>query len=138
MTVHHHCEVPGDLGQRRRAAMEAARDEAIRAAAGSDPDSWRPALGTCTYGAGCLSLALAGRVDQVGLEQLRVLGRELKYLASAELVIDCSGLTSCEPAVARALGRLRIQCLTAGATVELYEAPEALATEIRSVAGEFG
>lgn len=111
--------------------MDAARAEAIRGPSGVDPDSWPPAaLGTCTYGPGCLALALAGRFDQVGLERLRLLGHEVKTLARAELVIDCSALTSCEPALARVLARLRVQCLAAGATVEIDETPDALATEL--------
>ena len=130
LSAHQHCDVAGDLSQRRRAAVKVARDEAIRAQAGIDPDSSQPALGTCTYGPGCLSLALAGRFDRTGLERLQALGRRLKHLAHTELVIDCSALTSCEPALARALARLRIQCLTAGAIVELYEPPEALANEL--------
>lgn len=128
--AHRHCDVVGDLARRRRAALEAARDEAVRARGGVPPDSREPAVGTCIYGPGCLALALAGTCDRAGLERLRALGPDLRHLAHAELAIDCSALTSCEPALARALGRLRIQCLTAGATVELYEPPEALAAEL--------
>lgn len=128
--IHQSCEVAGSVGQRRNAAMEAARAEALRAQNGVDPDSWPPGVGTCTYGPGCLALALAGELDQVGLERLRSLGQDVRKLAHTEFVIDCSALTGCRPAVARILARLRIQCLTIGASVELYGVPETLAADI--------
>lgn len=119
-----------DVNQRRRDGVAAAREQAGRMSRGLDPDPWDPGLGTCEFGPGRIALALAGDFDRVGLERLAVLCRELPRLASAELVIDCRALSSCGPALARALARLRIQCLTAGAIVELHHPPELLAADL--------
>lgn len=120
----------GDLDERRRQALAAALTEATGAATAADPDSWAPSIRGHRYGEGCLALALAGTFDRVGVERVHALALELDVLAAVELSVDLSELRDCTPALARALGRLRIRRLTAGARVELYSPPRELAAEM--------
>ncbi len=123
-------DVVGDLAERRRHAISEAVAEACSAHTPSDPDSGVPAIAMRTYGPGCLALALAGTFDRAGIERLRTLAPTVDGLVRVELVVDLSRLTSCRPALARALAQLRIRCLTAGAHVELRSPPAALAVEL--------
>jgi STAS domain len=118
-------DLPADLSERRRGAV-------AEAAAGAEPvtPDGRGEVGARRYGAGCLALAVRGCFEQCPRELLRALADELPRAASRELVVDCSGLEVCDPALARALARVRIRCLTRGARVELHEPPPALAAEI--------
>lgn len=118
-------DMAGDLPERRRAAV-------AEAAAHSEPATpdGRGRVGVRRYGPGCIALALQGRFDHGARDLLRALGDELPDLAWCELVLDLSDLECCDRLVARAIGRLRIRCLTHDARVELHGLPRALAVEI--------
>jgi anti-anti-sigma regulatory factor len=118
-------DAPADLPARRRLAVA----EAVAHARPATPDGCG-ALGVRRYGSGCIALALRGRFDRGARELLQALSDEVPYLARRELAIDFSGLERCDGTLARAIGRLRIRCLTREARVELYDPPPALAVEL--------
>jgi hypothetical protein len=80
------------LSERRRALDDAVIEaNTVRV---SDPDSWEPAIALRRYGRGCLAVVMAGVFDRAGTERVRALGRDLPRLATEELVIDLSQLSS--------------------------------------------
>jgi anti-anti-sigma regulatory factor len=126
-TVIDDIDMPADLSGRRRAAIAEANADAEIAHAGSR----RPgAVGVRRYGPGCIALALHGRFDRGDCERLKSTARELERAAHTELAIDLAGLAGCDAALARAIARLRIRCLTRGARVELHDPPATLAAEL--------
>lgn len=118
-------DLPADLTARRRAAVAEARTHVEPVTRDG-----RGALGLRRYGAGCIALALRGHFEQCSRDLLRALTDELPRVACRELVVDLSGLDECDPALVRALARLRIRCLTREARVELSDVPPALAAEL--------
>lgn len=121
-------DVPSaELAQRRRDAVAEARAELATA----DVSGSEPAIATRGYGPGHLVIALAGTFDRAAVERLRGTLRDLGRVASSELVVELSGLASCNSALARFLAQLRVQRLINGTRVELHSAP----TELRTVMG---
>ncbi|MDT7742329.1 MAG: hypothetical protein QOE59_1407 [Actinomycetota bacterium] len=126
-------DAPADLPRRRRLAVA----EAVAHARPATPDG-HGALGIRRYGYGCIALALRGRFDRSARELLQALSDEVPHLARRELAIDLSGLERCDGMLARAIGRLRIRCLTRDARVELHDPPPALAVELGRPVGARG
>ena len=126
-------ELVADLSERRHRALDEAVVEALTV---RDPDSREPAIALRRYGAGCLALALAGAFDRAGTERVRALERDVARLATIELVMDLSGLSSCDPPLIRALLGLRRQRLVAGVRVELRSPPAVLVAELGAGYGE--
>lgn len=124
--------VVGTIAHRRQVALSEAADDARKQVGLCDPDSWRPATAARAYGPGCLALALAGTVDQAGVEHLRALRPEVDRLAGNELALELSGLTECGPSLVQVLAGLRIARLAAGARVELHTPP----AELTAVLGQ--
>lgn len=110
--------------RRRRDAIASTRAELATAS------SSQPAIATRSYGDGQLAVSLAGTFDRAAVERLRGTLRDLGRVASDELVIDMSGLASCNSVLARFLAQLRVQRLIAGTRVELHDIPPELATAL--------
>ena len=121
-------DLPADLSGRRRAAIAEANTDAETAYAGTRRGPGT--VGVRRYGPGCIAMALRGRFDRGDCERLKTMARELERAAHTELAIDLAGLEGCDAALARAIARLRIRCLTRGARVELHDPPATLAAEL--------
>lgn len=118
-------DLPAGLATRRRAALaEAAAHPRPVTADG------RGSVGLCRYGPGCVALALVGHFDRRARTLLTTLATDLPRIAHRELVVDLAGLVTCDAALIRAIGRLRIRALTREARVELHSPPPALTREL--------
>lgn len=87
-----------------------------------------PVIAIRSFGPGRLALAVAGAVDAGVVERLGALLDEhlVRELSAAELVIDLSGVRTCEPGLARLLDRVRSRRLVEGCRVELCNPSAAL------------
>jgi hypothetical protein len=87
-----------------------------------------PVIAVRSFGAGRLALAVAGAVDAGVVDRLRALLDEpvVRELSADELVIDLSGVRTCESGLARLLDRVRTRGLVDGCRVELCNATAAL------------
>jgi ABC-type transporter Mla MlaB component len=131
MTLEDH-ELSSGAGDQSVAGSPRRRHDAVASArfelAASEVSAHEPAVATRGYGDGQLAVCLAGEFDRAAVERLRGTLRDLGRLASTELVIDLSGLASCNSALARFLAELRVKHLIAGTRVELHAVPAELAT----------
>lgn len=129
-------DVVGGLPVRRRAALLATREEVLRDPAGGTGAGTGLALRQ--YGPGCLALALGGTFATGDVARLRGLDAVLRRLATAELVVELSALRLWDAVLARALARVRVRALVAGATIELHSAPEGLGVALGGTSGREG
>ncbi|MCD2197618.1 hypothetical protein LQ327_30030 [Actinomycetospora endophytica] len=81
------------------------------------------------FGGGCVALALGGRFDRQAVDDLDLLLRGLRPLATRHLVVDLNGLGAHHPRLGRVLGRVRIRCLIDGVALDLAHLPPDLAEE---------
>lgn len=91
-----------------------------------------PVIALRTFGPGHLAMAVAGAIDDATIARLRALldDPHIRGLSTCELIVDLSGVHTCDPGLVRLLSGLRARRLAEGGRVELRNPPEALGPEL--------